>query len=142
MSLTDGINNNLEFFFNDFDNLFNEKITRSFIEQLAKLTKEKIDEKLKNSLDYAGKIKDKEFKLTFDENLAQEDKDLIGKEIIDLGEEEKKMEAQIDEKYKEKIKDLKEEFKNMNIHNLDWVKNLKEKYSSDIDASIYNFIGN
>ena len=33
MSLTDGINNNLEFFFNDFDNLFNEKITRSFIEQ-------------------------------------------------------------------------------------------------------------
>ena len=45
MSLTDGINNNLEFFFNDFDNLFNEKITRSFIEQLAKLTKEKIDVK-------------------------------------------------------------------------------------------------
>ena len=80
-------------------------------------------------MDYAGKIKDKEFKLTFDENLSQKDKDLIGKEIIDLGEEEKEMEVSYDEKYKEKIKDLKEELKNMNIHNLEWVKKLKEKYS-------------
>ena len=142
LSLTDGINNNLDFFFNDFDNIFNEKITKAFIERLTGLTKEKINEKLQNSLDYAAKIKDNEFKLTFDEDLDQNAKDAIGKKIMELGEEQKKAEKEIDEKYKNKIAELKEEFKNQNIHNLDWVKNLKEKYSSDIDSSIYNFIGN
>ena len=81
LSLTDGINNNLDFFFNDFDNLFNEKITKVFIGKLAELTKEKINEKLKNALDYAEKIKDNEFKITFDENLSQDQKDEIGKKI-------------------------------------------------------------
>ena len=142
LSLTDGINNNLDFFFNDFDNIFNEKITKAFIERLTGLTKEKINEKLQSSLDYAAKIKDNEFKLTFDEDLDQNAKDAIGKKIMELGEEQKKAEKEIDEKYKNKIAELKEEFKNQNIHNLDWVKNLKEKYSSDIDSSIYNFIGN
>ena len=142
LSLTDGINNNLDFFFNDFDNLFNEKITKDFIGKLAELTKEKINEKLKNALDFAEKIKDNEFKITFDENLNQDQKDEIGKKIIELGEEQKKAENDIEEKYKNKIEELKEEFRNKNIHSLEWVKNLKEKYSSDIDSSIYNFIGN
>ena len=142
MSLTDGINNNLDFFFNDFDNLFNEKITKSFIDKLSEITKEKINEKLKNALDYAAKTKDCEFKLTFDENLNQAQKDEIGKKIIELGEEQKKAENDIEEKYKNKINQLKEEFRNQNIHNFEWVKNLREKYSSDIDSSIYNFIGN
>ena len=48
----------------------------------------------------------------------------------------------LDDKYKNKIEELKEEFKNQNIHNVEWVKNLKEKYSADIDTSIYNYIGN
>ena len=106
LSLTDGINNNLEFFFNDFDNLFNEKVTKNFMERLSELTKEKINVKIKNALNYAEKIKENE------------------------------------DKYKNKIEELKEEFKNQNIHNIEWVKNLKEKYSSDIDTSIYNYIGN
>ena len=142
LSLTDGINNNLEFFFNDFDNIFNEKVTKGFIDKLSEITKDKINEKLKNALDYAGKIKDYEFKLTFDENLDQNQKDKIGKKILELGEEQKKVEKDIEEKFKNKIGQLKEEFRNQNIHNFEWVKNLKEKYSSDIDSSIYNFIGN
>ena len=142
LSLTDGINSNLEFFFNDFDNLFNEKITKNFIERLSEITKEKVNEKIKNALDYAAKIKDNEFKLTFDETLDQNTKDEIGKKILELGEEQKKAEKDIDEKYKNKIEELKDEFKNQNIHNFEWIKNLKEKYSSDIDSSIYNFIGN
>ena len=142
LSLTDGINSNLEFFFNDFDNLFNEKITQNFIERLSEITKEKIKVKIQNALDYAEKIKNHEFKLTFDESLDQNTKDEIGKKILELGEEQKKTEKEIDEKYKNKIEELKEEFKNQNIHNSDWVKNLKEKYSSDIDTSIYNYIGN
>ena len=142
LSLTDGINNNLEFFFNDFDNIFNEKVTKGFIDKLSEITKDKINEKLKNALDYAGKIKDYEFKLTFDENLDQNQKDEIGKKILELGEEQKKVEKDIEEKFKNKIGQLKEEFRNQNIHNFEWVKNLKEKYSSDIDSSIYNFIGN
>ena len=142
LSLTDGINSNLEFFFNDFDNLFNEKITKNFIERLSEITKEKVNEKIKNALDYAAKIKDNEFKLTFDETLDQNTKDEIGKKILELGEDQKKAEKDIDEKYKNKIEELKEEFKNKNIHNFEWIKNLKEKYSSDIDTSIYNYIGN
>ena len=142
LSLTDGINNNLEFFFNDFDNIFNEKVTKGFIDKLSEITKDKINEQLKNALDYAGKIKDYEFKLTFDENLDQNQKDEIGKKILELGEEQKKVEKDIEEKFKNKIGQLKEEFRNQNIHNFEWVKNLKEKYSSDIDSSIYNFIGN
>ena len=142
LSLTDGINNNLEFFFNDFDNLFNEKVTKNFMERLSELTKEKINVKIKNALNYAEKIKENEFKLTFDETLDQNTKDEIGKKILELGEEQKKTEKDIDDKYKNKIEELKEEFKNQNIHNIEWVKNLKEKYSSDIDTSIYNYIGN
>ena len=142
LSLTDGINSNLEFFFNDFDNLFNEKITKNFIERLSEITKEKVNEKIKNALDYAAKIKDNEFKLTFDETLDQNTKDEIGKKILELGEEQKKAEKDIDEKYRNKIEELKDEFKNQNIHNFEWIKNLKEKYSSDIDTSIYNYIGN
>ena len=142
LSLTDGINSNLEFFFNDFDDLFNEKITKNFIERLSEITKEKINIKIKTALDFAEKIKDNEFKLTFDETLDQNTKDEIGKKILELGEEQKKAEKEIDEKYKTKIDELKEEFKNQNIHNSEWVKNLKEKYSSDIDTSIYNYIGN
>ena len=142
LSLTDGINNNLDFFFNDFDNIFNEKVTKAFIDRLTEITKEKINEKLKNALDYAAKIKDNEFKMTFDENLDQNEKDELGKKILELGEEQKKAENEIDEKYKNKIEQLKEEFRNQNIHSFEWVKNLKEKYSSDIDSSIYNYIGN
>ena len=142
LSLTDGINNNLDFFFNDFDNLFNEKVTKTFIDKLTEITKDKINEKLQNALDYAAKIKDNEFKLTFDETLGQEQKDEIGKKIIELGEEQKKVEAEIEEKFKNKVEQLKEEFKNYNLQSFEWVKNLKEKYSSDIDTSIYNFIGN
>ena len=74
--------------------------------------------------------------------MDQNTKDEIGKKILELGEEQKKVEKEIDEKYKNKIEELKEEFKNQNIHNFEWIKNLKEKYSSDIDSSIYNFIGN
>ena len=142
LSLTDGINNNLDFFFNDFDNIFNEKVTKVFIDQLSEITKDKINEKLKNALDFAGKIKDYEFKLTFDENLDQDQKDEIGKKILELGEEQKKAEKDIEERFKNKIGQLKEEFKKQNILSFDWVKSLKEKYSSDIDSSIYNFIGN
>ena len=142
LSLTDGINNNLDFFFNDFENIFNEKVTKAFIDQLSEITKDKINEKLKNALDFAGKIKDYEFKLTFDENLDQDQKDEIGKKILELGEEQKKAEKDIEERFKNKIGQLKEEFKNQNILSFDWVKSLKEKYSSDIDSSIYNFIGN
>ena len=142
LSLTDGINNNLDFFFNDFDNIFNEKVTKAFIDKLSEITKDKIDDKLKNALEYAGKIKDNEFRLTFEENLSTEEKDNIGNKILALTEEQKKAEKDIEEKYQAKINQLKEEFKNQNIHSFEWVKNLKEKYSSDIDSNIYNFIGN
>ena len=66
----------------------------------------------------------------------------LEKKLWNLAKNKKKADKDIDEKYKNKIAELKEEFKNQNIHNFDWVKNLKEKYSSDIDSSIYNFIGN
>jgi len=68
------------------------------MEHLSELTKEKINVKIKNALNYAEKIKENEFKLTFDETLDQNTKDEIGKKILELGEEQKKTEKDIDDK--------------------------------------------
>ena len=142
LNVNEGINNNLDFYFSDFDNLFNEKITKIFINKLIALNKEKLEEKVNKAKEFAVKIKLKEFKLTLDLNLSQEEKDKIGKEILELGEEQNKEYNDIDKKYDEKINEIKEEFKQNPIQNMEWIKNLKEKYISDIDSTIYNFIGN
>ena len=36
-NITDGINNNLDFYFSDFDNIFNEKITKIFINKICEI---------------------------------------------------------------------------------------------------------
>ena len=141
-NITDGINNNLDFYFSDFDNIFNEKITKKFINKIIEINKEKMEEKIKTARDFAEKIKNKEFQLTFDSNAGQEERDKIGKEIFDLGEEQNKKYDEIDKKYDIKINEAKEELKNQSMQNMEWIKNLKEKYISDIDSTIYNFIGN
>ena len=141
-NITDGINNNLDFYFSDFDNIFNEKITKKFINKIIEINKEKMDEKIKTARDFAEKIKNKEFQLTFDSNAGQEERDKIGKEIFDYGEEQNKKYDEIEKKYEIKINEAKEELKNQSIQNMEWIKNLKEKYISDIDSTIYNFIGN
>jgi hypothetical protein len=140
-NITDGINNNLDFYFSDFDNIFNEKITKKFINKIIEINKEKMEEKIKTARDFAEKIKNKEFQLTFDSNAGQEERDKIGKEIFDLGEEQNKKYDEIEKKYEIKINEAKEELKNQSIQNMEWIKNLKEKYISDIDSTIYNFIG-
>lgn len=141
-NITDGINNNLDFYFNDFDNIFNEKITKNFINKIIEINKEKMEEKINTAKTFAEKIKNKEFQLTFDSNTDQEDRDKIGKEIYDLGEEQNKIYEEIEKKYEQKINEAKEELKNQSLQNMEWIKNLKEKYISDIDSTIYNFIGN
>ena len=141
-NITDGINNNLDFYFNDFDNIFNEKITKAFINKIIEINKEKMEEKINTAKTFAEKIKNKEFQLTFDSNTDQEDRDKIGKEIYDLGEEQNKIYEEIEKKYEQKINEAKDELKNQSLQNMEWIKNLKEKYISDIDSTIYNFIGN
>ena len=141
-NITDGINSNLDFYFNDFDNIFNEKITKRFINKIIEINKEKMEEKVNTAKIFAEKIKNKEFQLSFDSNTEQEERDKIAKEIFLLGEEQNKKYDEIDKKYEQKINDAKEELKNQSIQNMEWIKNLKEKYISDIDSTIYNFIGN
>ena len=141
-NITDGINNNLDFYFNDFDNIFNEKITKAFINKIIEINKEKMEEKINTAKTFAEKIKNKEFQLTFDSNTDQEERDKIGKEIYDLGEEQNKIYEEIEKKYEQKINEAKDELKNQSLQNMEWIKNLKEKYISDIDSTIYNFIGN
>ncbi len=101
-----------------------------------------MEEKVKTARDFAEKIKNKEFQLTFDSNTEQEERDKIGKEIFDLGEEQNKKYDEIEKKYEAKINEAKDELKNQSIQNMEWIRNLKEKYISDIDSTIYNFIGN
>ena len=141
-NITDGINSNLDFYFNDFDNIFNEKITKCFINKIIEINKEKMEEKVNTAKIFAEKIKNKEFQLSFDSNTEQDERDKIAKEIFLLGEEQNKKYDEIDKKYEQKINDAKEELKNQSIQNMEWIKNLKEKYISDIDSTIYNFIGN
>ena len=141
-NINDGINNNLDFYFNDFDNIFNEKITKGFINKIIEINKEKMEEKVNTAKIFAEKIKNKEFQLTFDSNTEQEERDKISKEIFELGEEQNKKYDEIEKKYEQKIQEAKEELKNQSIQTMEWIKNLKEKYISDIDSVIYNFIGN
>ena len=143
LNINEGINNNLDFYFSDFDNLFNEKITKIFINKIVEINKEKLEEKVKTAKEFAEKIKDKEFKLSFDNvNMTQEERDKIGKEILELGEEQNKKYEEIDKKYEEKINEVKDSLKKNPIQNREWIRNLREKYTLDIDSTIYNFIGN
>ena len=143
LNINEGINNNLDFYFSDFDNIFNEKITKIFINKIVEINKEKLGEKVKIAKEFSEKIKDKEFQLSFESvNMNQEDRDKIGKEILELGEEQNKKYDEIDKKYEEKINEIKEELKQNPIQNTEWIRNLREKYISDIDSTIYNFIGN
>ena len=143
LNINEGINNNLDFYFSDFDNIFNEKITKIFINKIVEINKEKLEEKVKTAKEFAEKIKDKEFKLSFDNvNMTQEERDKIGKEILELGEEQNKKYEEIDKKYEEKINEVKDSLKKNPIQNMEWIRNLREKYTLDIDSTIYNFIGN
>ena len=143
LNINEGINNNLDFYFSDFDNIFNEKITKTFINKIIELNKEKLEEKVKTAKEFAEKIKDKEFKLSFENiDMTQEERDKIGKEILDLGEEQNKTYDKIDKKYEEKINEVKYSLKKNPIQNMEWIRNLREKYILDIDSTIYNFIGN
>ena len=74
--------------------------------------------------------------------MTEEERDKIGKEILELGEEQNKMYNEIDKKYEEKINEVKESLKKNPIQNMEWIRNLREKYTLDIDSTIYNFIGN
>ena len=143
LNINEGINNNLDFYFSDFDNIFNEKITKNFINKIVAINKEKLEEKVKTAKEFSEKIKDKEFQLSFESsNMNDEERDKIGKEILELGEEQNKKYEEIDKKYEEKINEVKESLKKNPIQNMEWIRNLKEKYISDIDNTIYNFIGN
>ena len=143
LNINEGINNNLDFYFSDFDNIFNEKITKNFINKIVAINKEKLEEKVKTAKEFSEKIKDKEFQLSFESsNMNDEERDKIGKEILELGEEQNKKYDEIDKKYEEKINEIKEELKQNPIQNMEWIRNLREKYISDIDNTIYNFIGN
>ena len=141
-NINDGINNNIDFYFSDFDNIFNEKITKIFINKIIQINKEKMEEKINTAKVFSEKIKNKEFQLTFDSQAGEEERYKISKEISNLGEEQNKIYDEIDKKYEQKINEAKEELKNQSILNMEWIKNLKEKYISDIDSTIYNFIGN
>ena len=143
LNINEGINNNLDFYFSDFDNIFNEKITKNFINKIVAINKEKLEEKVKTAKEFSERIKDKEFQLSFESsNMNDEERDKIGKEILELGEEQNKKYEEIDKKYEEKINEIKDELKQNPIQNMEWIRNLREKYISDIDNTIYNFIGN
>ena len=143
LNINESINNNLLFYFSDFDSLFKEQITKNFIKKLIEINKEKMEEKVKTAKEFAEKIKDKEFKLSFGiTDMNQEERDKIGKEILDLGEEQNKVYENIDKKYEEKINELNDNYKKNPIQNMKWVGDLKQKYISDIDSAIYNFFGN
>ena len=114
-NITDGINSNLDFYFNDFDNIFNEKITKHFINKIIEINKEKMEEKVNTAKTFAENIKNKEFQLSFDSNTEQEESNKIGKEILDLGEEQNKVYDEIEKKYEQKINEAKEELKNQSI---------------------------
>ena len=139
-TLTEEINDILDVFFNKFESDFNSEITSKFIEKMAKIHQERIKEELEVCIKYNSAIKDKEFLLTFDENMEQSKKESIEKEIEKIGKEHEETVKNIRENSKKKINELREEFKSINFENLEWVKNIKENYSNNIESSVIKFV--
>ena len=127
-------------FFNKFESDFNSEITSKFIEKMAKIHQERIKEELEVCIKYNSAIKDKEFLLTFDENMEQSKKESIEKEIEKIGKEHEETVKNIRENSQKKINELREEFKSINFENLEWVKNIKENYSNNIESSVIKFV--
>ena len=140
--LTELINTNIQFFFNEFNSIFSEKILQKFINEVNIIENEKHNELIKISEKYSSLIKENECKLTLPENESMEEKEKIGNIIYQLGIEENDKKNQIEKKYKDKLNELKKNMKEKGINSYDWIKKIKEKYVNDIEKTIYNYYQN
>ena len=139
INITELINKNIQFFFNEFDSIFSEQILNKFMNEVYNIENEKHNELIKISKEYAFLIKGYECQLTLPENNAIEKKEEIGNLIYKFEIEENDKKKLIEKKYKEKFNLLKKNMKDNVIKNLDWVQKIKEKYINNIEDIIHNY---
>ena len=136
-NLTERLYEILNNFFKKFDEKFSQEFTINFINNLNELNKEKQKKLIENSQKISAKIKQIECELTQIEN---EDKKInLGKKIYEYENLQKKNVDNINKEFKNKIAELKNNFKNNN-NKLNWMKEIKDNIVNSIENDVYNYM--
>ena len=136
-NLTERLYEILDNFFKKFDEKFSQEFTINFINDLNELNKEKQKKLIENSQKISAKIKQIECELTQVEN--EEKKINLGKKIYEYENLKKKNDENINKEFKNKIVELKNNFKNNGINKLN-LKEIKDNIVSSIENDVYNYI--
>ena len=135
-NFSDDLKNENENFFEEFSNIFNEKILNQFTKQLNIIYINKTKELLKIKEKYKILIKQNEIKIDFlnkDSDDYEDLKEEIENEIFTLKAEEKVFLNKLDEKFNKEKENLINYIKNILIKDKKWLNNLKEKYSKNLE---------
>ena len=136
-NLTERLYEILDNFFKKFDEKFSQEFTINFINDLNELNKEKQKKLIENSQKISAKIKQIECELTQVEN--EEKKINLGKKIYEYENLKKKNDENINKEFKNKIVELKNNFKNNGINKLN-LKEIKDNIVSSIENDVYNYM--
>ena len=136
-NLTERLYEILDKFFKKFDEKFSQEFTINFINNLNELNKEKQKKLIENSQKISAKIKQIECELTQVEN--EEKKINLGKKIYEYENLKKKNDENINKEFKNKIVELKNNFKNNGINKLN-LKEIKDNIVSSIENDVYNYM--
>ena len=136
-NLTERLYEILDNFFKKFDEKFSQEFTINFINNLNELNKEKQKKLIENSQKISAKIKQIECELTQVEN--EEKKINLGKKIYEYENLKKKNDENINKEFKNKIVELKNNFKNNGINKLN-LKEIKDNIVSSIENDVYNYM--
>ena len=140
-NLTERLYEILDKFFKKFDQKFSQEFTINFIQNLNDLNQQKQKKLIENSENFSAKIKQIECELTQIEN--EEKKINLGKKIYEYENKKKENIENINKEYKNKIMELKNNFKNnaiINNKNMNWIKDLKDNIISSIENDVYNYM--
>ena len=140
-NLTERLYEILDKFFKKFDQKFSQEFTINFIQNLNDLNQQKQKKLIENSENFSAKIKQIECELTQIEN--EEKKINLGKKIYEYENKKKENIENINKENKNKIMELKNNFKNnaiINNKNMNWIKDLKDNIISSIENDVYNYM--
>ena len=130
-----------ENFFEEFSNIFIEKIFNNFIKNLNKIYLNKSNEILKTKEKYKNLIKENEIKINFlnkENEDYEETKEELENENFTLNAEEKIILNKIEENFNKNKEKLINDFKFIINNNKKWIFNLKEKHSKIFENNFFN----
>ena len=140
-NFSDDLKNENENFFEEFSNIFIEKIFNNFIKNLNLIYLNKSKELLKTKEKYNNLIKQNEIKINFlnkENEDYEESKEELENENFTLNAEQKIILNKIEENFNKNKEKLINDLKFILNNNKKWIFNLKEKYSKIFENNFYN----